>query len=246
MTSNSEKIEQLKKKLKEYYESRGIIPGEQFCCKNQDKCPGELSRGMQCHIGSRYGEKMRIVVASLDCGNGGADTIKDRIDKVVYDAENKDNKRNPHMRGTFKSLALFFDEQAPNNLVHYMAMINTCKCCSKTSPDHLPEKYYRNCSEYTLSELLVLKPDVILFQGKFAPIGCQDYLSEIESIDDEEVRQNLRLFRYQDILCYAVICIHPAARGRQIQRRNHFYDTILPKIAEYIKNHPVVLTPDGV
>ena len=71
MTSNSEKIGQLKKKLQEYYESRGIIPGEQFCCKNQDKCPGELSRGMQCHIGSRYGEKMRIVVASMDCGNGG-------------------------------------------------------------------------------------------------------------------------------------------------------------------------------
>ena len=170
MTSNSEKIEQLKKKLQEYYESRGIIPGEQFCCKNQDKCPGELSRGMQCHIGSRYGEKMRIVVASMDCGNGGADTIEVRTEKVVSDAEG--NERNPHMRGTFKSLALFFDEQAPNNLVHYMAMINTCKCCGKDSPNHLPEAYYRNCSEYTLSELLVLKPDVILFQGKFAPIGC--------------------------------------------------------------------------
>ena len=106
MTSNSEKIEQLKKKLQEYYESKGIIPGEQFCCKNQDKCPGELSRGMQCHIGSRYGEKMRIVVASMDCGNGGADTIEDRTRNVVSDAEG--NKRNPHMRGTFKSLALFF------------------------------------------------------------------------------------------------------------------------------------------
>ena len=70
MPNNSEKVEQLKKKLQEYYESRGIIPGEQFCCKNQEKCPGELSRGMQCYIGSRYGEKMRVVVASLDCGNG--------------------------------------------------------------------------------------------------------------------------------------------------------------------------------
>ena len=106
MTSNSEKIKKKKKKLQEYYESRGIIPGEQFCCKNQDKCPGELSRGMQCHIGSRYGEKMRIVVASLDCGNGEADTIEDRIRKVGSDA--KGNIRNPHMRGTFKSLALFF------------------------------------------------------------------------------------------------------------------------------------------
>ena len=71
---------------------------------------------MQCHIGSRYGEKMRIVVASIDCGNGVADTIEDRTRNVVSDAEG--NKRNPHMRGTFKSLALFFDEQTPNNLVH--------------------------------------------------------------------------------------------------------------------------------
>ena len=192
---------------------------------------------MQCHIGSKYGEKMRVVVASLDCGNGGADTIEVRTRNVVADAEGM--KRNPHMRGTFKSLSLFFDNQEPCNLVHYMAMINTCKCCRKDSSNHMPKEYYSNCQGNTISELLILKPDVVIFQGKFAPFGCLKNLCEIQSIDDADVRQSLRLFRYQDFLCYAVICIHPAARGRSFRKRNQFYETILPRIAEYIKSHPL-------
>lgn len=229
--------EQVKKDLQAYYESQGIIPGARFSCKYQEQCPGQLARGMQCHIGSRYGEKMRIVVASLDCGNGGAEEIDGRTGDVVTSAE--ESKLDPHMKGTYKALAYFYDEQDPGKLVHYMAMTNTCKCCKLDSTEHMSVNYYWNCREYTVAEIHLLKPDVILFQGKFAPIGCNEMLSVIEGIDDADVAQYLRLFSYQDVVCYAVICIHPSARGRTVRKRIQFYDVILPKVAEYIKSHPL-------
>ena len=180
---------------------------------------------------------MRIVVASLDCGNGGADEIEERTGNVVESVEK--NKLDLHMKGTYKALAYFYDEQDPGKLVHFMAMTNTCKCCQFDSSKHMSVNYYWNCREYTVSEIHLLKPDVILFQGKFAPIGCHEMLSVIEGIDDAEVAQYLRLFRYQDVVCYAVICIHPSARGRTVRKRIQFYDVILPKVAEYIKSHPL-------
>ena len=75
----------LKEELQAYYNSEGIVPGDGFACKNMGQCGGNFERGMQCHIGSKYGEKIRILVASLDCGYGGKGTIEERTGNVVSD-----------------------------------------------------------------------------------------------------------------------------------------------------------------
>lgn len=226
--------EQIKKELQAYYNSEGIVPGDGFACKNKDLCSGNYERGMQCHLGDKYGEKIRILVASLDCGNGGKGTIEERTGNVVSDANQK--KRNPHMRGTFQALSYFLNDKEPSVLVHYMVMTNTCKCCLLGTADQMKYQYFWNCRNHTLAEISIIKPQVILFQGKNSVAGCREMLSTIEGIENHEISESLRVFNYGDLKCYAVLCIHPSARGRQYKRRAHFYDETLPKIADYIRH----------
>lgn len=226
--------EQTKQELQAYYNSEGIVPGDGFACKNKDLCSGNYERGMQCHLGDKYGEKIRILVASLDCGNGGKGTIEERTGNVVSDANQK--KRNPHMRGTFQALSYFLDDKEPSVLVRYMVMTNTCKCCLLGTADQMKYQYFWNCRDHTLAEISIIKPQVILFQGKNSVAGCREMLSTIEGIEDHEISESLRVFNYGDLKCYAVLCIHPSARGRQYKRRAHFYDETLPKIADYIRH----------
>lgn len=234
------------KELEQYYNQEGIIPFPgQFACKNLPKCSGDYARGMQCHIGYEYGTRLRVLVASLDCGNGGASSISKRTDDVTEDA--KGDKRDRHMKGTFEALALFYDEKEPRNLVNYMAMTNTCKCCrlkgQKNSSNQMPVTCFRNCKDHTLAEILLLAPQVILFQGKNALVGCMDKLFPIEEVTDPDIKPYVKKFKYEGFECFAVPCIHPSAcYGRNAKRWKEFYkgtegnEAILSKVADYIKN----------
>ena len=231
----------VKHNLRDYYIREGIIPNDCFAYKMLNHCSetdktGKLARGMQCHIGSRFGEKMRVLVAALDCGNGGAEVIESRTADVVSGAS---KPLHPHMRGTYKALSYFLEDDEPTKLVDYMAMVNTCKCCRIDSSNHLSWNYYWNCKPHLLAEISIIQPDVILFQGKNSIIGCRDLLNPIDGIEDDEIMAYLRQFTTMDFSCYAVTCIHPSARGRSVYKRIHFYDIILPKVAEYIKSHPL-------
>ena len=85
--------EQLVEELSAYYKKVGVNPYD-FHCPHENNCPGDLARGMECHIGLKYGLKKRILVSSMDSGAGGGDNIKGRTESV-YRAHD-----NPHMRGT--------------------------------------------------------------------------------------------------------------------------------------------------
>lgn len=197
-----------------------------------------MARGMQCHIGSKYGEKMKILVASLDCGYGGANIIEERTSDVV---EGSKKPLNPHMRGTYKALSLFLDETDPKELVNYMIMTNTCKCCYWDSPNHLDIEYYMNCGYYAVEEVYRIQPDAVLFQGKNAPAYslANHFLRPINDSKQEHLKEELMFFEYKDFKCYAVLCIHPSARGRSARKKIDFYDNKLPLIAEYIREHPL-------
>ena len=237
-------IQALKNSLIEYYESQGIIPGDSFACKcfKNGLCKGDLARGMQCHVGSRYGDKMKILVAALDCGDGGASNLEDRTKEVMTSAYS--TKRNPHMRGTFQALSYFLNNNAPSELVHYMVMINTCKCCHIESNNHLSIDYYLNCGEYTIHEIALAQPDVILFQGQFAPAYCIEKgllkpVAALQNNDTFNLKDYLKVFQYNGFKCYSVLCIHPSARGRSAKKRSSFYNETLPIIADYIKKNPL-------
>ena len=217
--------DQLVRELTVYYNEVGVNHYS-FHCPHKDKCPGEnLSRGMECHIGRKYGMKKKILVSSLDSGGGGGDDIKGRTDSVYKKHDNL------HMRGTLNCVKQLLDLSTSEEALDYMAMTNACKCCRpKPETKHLPWKYYEHCKEYKIAEYDYLKPDIILFQGKrnLSLRGCEQYLKPTP-LD--------YLYIYDDgkIMCYGIECIHPSARGKHAQRRKFFYEQTFPKIVEYIK-----------
>ena len=216
--------DRLVKELSAYYDKVGVNP-HHFHCPNKDKCPGEnLARGMECHIGRKYGMKKKILVSSLDCGYSGHSTINER----TKDVEHQHNDT-IHIRTTLKCVMKLLELNSPDDAVDYMVLTNACKCCNGSSK-HLSWKYYEQCKEYKIAEYQFLKPDVILFQGKrdLSLRGCEKYLTPTD-IDF--------LYIYDDgvIKCYGIECIHPSARGKHAQRRKWFYDERFPQIVDYIK-----------
>lgn len=233
VNNRNEHSSQIAEELEQYYDCAGIYPDERFHCPNNLICPGkDLTRGMQCHLGYKYGDTIKVVVSALDCGNGGADIIEKRTENVIK------SHSNIHMKGTLNAVSLIIGK-TPEDSVYYMAMINACKCCHRNSSCHLPKRYYENCAIHKIHEYKILTPDIILFQGKdiLSLAGCKNNIYEIEDSElDSSLKKYLKRYSDNTIDCYAVICIHPSARGRHIYKVKEFYNELFPKIAEYLRN----------
>lgn len=221
---NNHLREKLVEELSSYYSKVGVNPYDFHCPHCPNNCPGDLARGMECHIGLKYGLKKKILVSSMDSGGGGSENIKGRTESVYKDHSN------PHMRGTLDCVKLLLDLGSREEAIDYMAMTNACKCCKKESTNHLPKKYYEHCKEYKIAEYHFLNPDVIIFQGErdLSLRGVEQYLKPT-SLE--------HLYIYEDgiIKCYGIECIHPSARGKHAKRVKEFYERLFPRIVDYIK-----------
>jgi len=218
-------------KLNEFYESVGIVPNESFNCPKMEQCNKQgikLAQGMQCHIGSNFGEdKIKVLVVSLDCGAGG----KASIDIRTQEVEKGDT--NPHMRGT-KSIISNILKYEENEALKHFAMTNSCKCtrADSKSTDQIPEFYYEQCAVYKINEIELINPDIIYLQGKRALIGLQ--FENIEGLKTP-ISDYLKNLVIGNKKYYAVQCIHPSARGRHAQRKKIFYNDILPQINNILR-----------
>ena len=223
--------EEIVTKLRNYYEENGIIPDENFNCLNKDKCNSQgiqLAQGMQCHIGSNFGEvgRIKVLVVSLDCG-GGIDNIAVRTQTV----EMGDN--NPHMKKTMELIADIMQFENKLESLRYYAMTNSCKCSRKgTDTSQLPDFFYEQCIEFKIKEIELIEADIIYFQGKRALIGLN-----FENLNNQTtgIFEYIKLLKIGTKKFYAVQCIHPSARGKHSQRKKTFYTEILPQINDYLR-----------
>lgn len=231
------KREEIVTKLNDYYEEKGIIPDKRrFNCTNKDKCNSkgiqmaiDLAQGMQCHIGSNFGEDgiIKVLVVSLD-SKGGKDYINDRTKEV----EKGDN--NPHMKRTMELIADILQIENSIESLRFYAMTNSCKCSreSKNDSNQLPDFFYEQCVEFKIKEIELIEPDIIYFQGKRALIGLN-----FENIDNQtmDIFEYIKFLKVGNKKFYAVQCIHPSARGRNSNRKKFFYNELLPQINEYLR-----------
>lgn len=225
------KREEVVQKLKSYYNENGIVPTN-FCCENLSKCPdnGEvLSRGMQCHVGSKFGEKHKVLVVSLDSGKGKDDTCE--LEKRTSSIEEL-GYFNPHMKGTLLCISDFYEiDKESKEALKYYAMTNSCKCSRPASRNKLSGNYYLNCTKHKLAEIEIINPDVIYFQGADALHNCEfDY---IEGINDE-LKHDIRHLIFNGKKYLSVICIHPSARGRNAKKKKDFYENKIFEINKTI------------
>jgi hypothetical protein len=165
--------------LHQYYELQGIAVNN-FRCPHSGKCESAAApelltgRGSEAHVGSQYGNPVRIVIVSLDRGEGAEDVWKRSASIEGLPAHGKG--LNPHMSGTLATLKAILGERGGPTLWSRFAMINAAKCCYGNM-DAVPDSLYRACSEFGLQELIRLKPQIVVTQGRNAkePVRLRQY-----------------------------------------------------------------------
>jgi hypothetical protein len=155
--------------LSDFYKKTGTSV-DAFCCPKFDACAraqgSDLWQGSEAHVGHRYGEPVPVVVVSLDRGERSQNLL-DRTSAI----EGLGTPTNPHMRGTRELLRALLPEVADSDIWHHFAMLNSAKCaCRDGRMDSVVRELYWNCAEFTLGELEVLRPRIIVTQGKNARI----------------------------------------------------------------------------
>ena len=158
-------------KLRTFYDENGISV-EGFCCRYQQDClaaasPRPLHHGAEAHVGSQYGQGMRVVVVSLDTGHGSADLAarRKRIEGLGT------NGLNPHMQGTTVLMSRLLADVVPAGVTPhpYYSMINAAKCSgADDSRGKVPTALYNNCRFFAVAEVALLEPQLIVTQGNDA------------------------------------------------------------------------------
>ena len=240
-------------KMQNYFTEAGVLPGKEFRCNVKQFCEGiennTYANGMQCHIGENYGRYPRLLIISLDCGNGGAQTIHDRVNSVMNTCSGvapgdihmlgKIVKGN-RIPGTHQCARILLDMPDEQLIAKHYCMTNACKCCNISNANTIRAKYYQNCAVHKIKELEILDPDIILVQstqGK-AYYGLENNIHTIDGIPEKISKY---LFRYSNNGkdCYLIKSLHPSARGRHTGALINYYANIFPEIVQYIKRHPL-------
>lgn len=193
MTTRTEIVEA----LRHYYADQHIdVAG--FACPHRDICekfasPRPLLKGMEAHVGHRYGEGRRIVVVSLDSGNSSdLDTQTETIEPIT-----PENCGNPHMYGTASFVRQLVNLDNPPELpMSFAAMLNSAKCAGADgSMNTVKFPVHEQCRAYLLEELRILEPTLIWLQGTRVRKLLTAQLINLKEIDSKlhsylELRQS--------------------------------------------------------
>ncbi len=201
--------------LKDFY-SRESIAVNSFNCSNKQKCikaakSRPLYHGAEAHVGSKYGEVLRIVVVALDTGHEPADLEQRRtIIECLWGKQ-----LNPHMKGTTELIqGLLKGQLEENTSPHpFYAMINAAKCSGADGKrDMVPDELYAHCRPFALKEIELLNPQLLVTQGKKAAavlsapqIPIEELITIVGGItEDREIQQWLISFGRQYLRAYSL------------------------------------------
>lgn len=181
-------LEQFEVSLRDFYETNRIAVSN-FSCKHLEKCeaassPRPLHNGAEGHIGSQYGSVLRLVIVSLDTGHesNNLEERRKRVESVTEEGIN------PHMRGTTTLVQKILGDVVPenSNIHQYYSMVNSAKCSgADDKQDMVNDELYSNCLEYTMREIELLKPQLLVTQGvKAAKVLRHFPLNEVFSVTE--------------------------------------------------------------
>jgi len=237
-------------KLREFYKKEKI-GRDNFNCRNSEKCFKDLNisekyRGSEAYVGTNYGKPFKILFIPLDIG-GECKNLKDRRRELEKEAEVDNLRRNRcwHILETLKALKILLEKEDKDEdsvLQEILkegrySMINSAKCCLGKNMNQAPWKFFNNCKEYIKAEVEILKPDIIITQGRRAadvfellyPDELKDKGEWFEREGDITVNGNHKAL---------VICaVHPSARGRWKKKWNSFVSDRLLKIIDKFKKN---------
>lgn len=215
-------------------------------CLHYDKCKSECDYELnfyRCRIGKDYGkQKIKVLIV------GKEDVFPKPYtgEKIIYQVKEpctmKEAGYNNHYLRTFYTVAslLLSKDDLPKsfhkndmsfekyeNLRHCFAMTNYYKCVFTNDTDRSNKKtseiMEKNCSEILIREISVLKPDIVIIQGK----GHPTFWNEIKY--DKTVKPIISTVEYEKKTCkykqglysaevdnhkfYIIDAYHPTSHG---------------------------------
>ena len=226
---------------------------DSFKCPHFEECSGSMEpnnklKFYRTRIGSNYDEEQIkiLVVGQEDVGEGKKYTCCEpcTMEEAGY---------NPHYLKTFYSVAhiLLDDKDLPKgynkddmsqskyeNLRHSFSLTNYYKCVfsdstNKSGVNH-SKAMEKHCSEHLIKEIEMLKPDILILQGKGHPTFWNriEY-SEVEktkrifSINNNDYELGLYEAIINDKKTYIVDSYHPTARGNIWDKTSEYLAELL-------------------
>ena len=166
--------------LAAYYEANGILPTA-FRCPSRSVCSAgspDFVEAKMSYVGPLYGKDRmpHLAFVSLDPGRGRSDP-RDRMAEVVRQrtlADDLDSlPKNRHWYRTHEMAHLLLCPFRPSLVLDdtrlYFAHVNTGKCRhTQAHSRQTRTTLFRECRRFVPGELGLLRPDIVVTQGKDA------------------------------------------------------------------------------
>ena len=228
--------------LHRYYEVQGIL-ATHFTCPYKDECSRnspDFTGPKAAYVGREYesahkARLPRLLFVSLDSGDAKPDAANRlpeavRAQTIAFGVRN----RTRHWYRTHELAACIFNSilgtsMTPEQAQPYFAHTNSAKCCeNRSGRGSAHERLFTNCRRYLRGELEVLRPDVIVTQGKFA----KDAVCASVDCPPREVHDinHLRLAG-REVLWLPTY--HPRAFGPFNQQRR-LWGTLAESVADFV------------
>lgn len=187
------------KELGEYYQKEGISALD-FRCQYLPICSKGNKNFVEAKatfVGTEYekGTLPRLLFVSLDPGSSEHDSHRRTLDYVRFQEEhecNTDELEKPrHWYRTHELAMVLLKKFNPDLQIQdshlYFAHINTVKCCVGND-NHASAKdiLFRNCQRYIGDEIIILKPDVLVTQGKQAKVAIEKIFGISEFMENKQ------------------------------------------------------------
>ena len=224
------------KELTAYYQQKGISALD-FHCQHLQACSKGNERfveAKEAFVGTEYekGTIPRLLFVSLDPGSSYSDPKWRTVEFVRNLEEHKCDvaklHKSRHWYRTHELAWILLKKLKPDLQIEdshlYFAHVNSVKCCvSNDDRKSAHSALFNNCRKYIGGEIVILKPDILVTQGKWAKVAIEQTFDTPQSAVDNHLCSHMQfLMKNRKVLWFHTY--HPSNYGKFNQQRNECFE----------------------
>jgi hypothetical protein len=234
------------RQLTRYYKEKRIAPFD-FRCQHWQDCSNgnqNITQARGAFVGTAYEKGLlpRLLFLSLDPGCSDSQPNKRTVEFVRY-SEEKNCKVDslPKQRHWYRIhelatilLKKFMHELKIEDSHLYFAHANSVKCSmNHSNHKQAAPRVFRNCREYIAGEVKILKPDILVTQGKWAQIAVEESFDVSDASNSEPCSYKMvQIGERQTIWIHT---FHPSNYGKFNKQRRECFEAWAELIYKIIK-----------
>jgi len=184
----------VRRRIRALYEDRSIVPSrDRLGCSSLPICSQSVRRGLYtgnwAFVGCDYGKariaesNVKVLFVAMDRGGHGKAQCEKFEDTQKCFRSSIEVPKNPHMGGVSLILQHLLDEKDVVKISGQCAFTNAVKCTQRThqAKTHATRRMITECAQHLWAELKVLKPDLIITQGRHPTKTVLSYFSNVKA-----------------------------------------------------------------